>query len=181
VTIGNAPPTLTDVTLVPASIGQQETLSVTANAADADGDPVTVLYAWTVNDAPAGNGPRLGIAIRRGDAVRVEVKATDGRSYSSPVELINTIANHPPVFIEHKNYDFSGTTLVYQAQATDTDGDRITYSLEGQPEGMSIDRNSGKVTWNVPGGYRGEQTVILVADDGHGGFARYSVSFMIRD
>ncbi len=181
VTISNTPPELSNVALQPALIGQEETLAVSASASDEDGDAVAVEYAWTVNGVLAGNGPALTCPLKRGDNVRVEVAAHDGTAYSQRVVLNRTIANHAPLFVEHQNFSFSGNTYVYQAQATDADGDRITYSLAEVVDGVSVDPATGRVTWAVPGGFRGEQSVTIVADDGHGGVARYPVTFTIKE
>jgi hypothetical protein len=180
VTIGDTPPELSDVAFQPAQIGQNETLEVSASASDADNDPVVIQYVWTVNGVLAGNGPRLDRPTNRGDAVRVEVTANDGLMNGDRVVLNQTIANRPPVFIEDQNYSFSGNTFVYQARATDVDGDRIVYGLDGAAEGMTIDANSGKVTWSAPPDFRGDQPVTITADDGHGGVARYTLTFTLK-
>lgn len=181
VVIGNTPPELTEVTFMPATSAQGDSLAVSATAADLDEDKVTILYSWAVNDVLAGNGADLGRALRRNDAVRVEVVAYDGQAYSDRIVLNRTIANHPPVFIEHQNIVFSGSTCAYRAQALDADGDQITYALASPVAGMSIDQTSGSVLWKVPEGFRGEQPFTIVADDGHLGTARYTVTFTIRD
>ncbi len=181
VTIVNTPPELTDVSLQPAMFGQDQTLSVSAKASDIDGDIVTIQCAWTVNGMPAGNGPTLARSLHRGDVVHVEIVAHDGTAFSRRITLDRTIDNRPPVFVEHQNVSYRGNTLVYQAQATDPDGDRISYAIESAPEGMTIDQGTGRITWTVPGGFHGEQPVTIVADDGHGGTARYTVTFTIKE
>jgi hypothetical protein len=181
VVIGNTPPELSDVTFMPVTSAQGESLAVSATAIDLDDDKVTIQYSWTVNDVPAGNGANLGRALKRNDSVRVEVIPHDGQTYGNRVVLNRTIANHPPVFIEHQNFAFNGGTYTYQARALDADGDQITFSLETPVAGISIDPASGTVTWKVPGDFRGEQPVTIVADDGHLGTARYTVTFTIRD
>jgi hypothetical protein len=181
VVVGNTPPEVYNVDLLPVTTAQGESLAVSASASDADDDKVTVQYTWTVNDLPAGNGGNLNRALKRNDAVRVEVKAHDGQAYGDPVVLNRTIANHPPVFIEHQNFTFNGGTVVYRAQALDVDGDQITFALASPVEGMSIDKTTGNVLWKVPPGFRGEQPVTIVADDGHLGTAQYIVTFMIRE
>jgi len=181
VVIDNTPPELTEVTFMPATSAQGESLAVSATAADPDEDKVMIQYSWAVNDVLAGNGSDLGRALKRNDSVRVEVVPHDGQVYGNRIVLNRTIANHPPVFIEHQNIVFSGGTCAYRAQALDADGDQITYSLESPVAGMSIDQTSGSVLWKVPEGFRGEQPFTIVADDGHLGTARYTVTFTIRD
>lgn len=181
VVVGNTPPELTNVTLLPVTTAQGESLAVSASAYDADNDNVTIQYAWTVNDVPAGNGENLNRVLKRKDWVRVEVVAHDGQAYGNRVVLNQAIANHPPVFVEHQNFTFNGGTVVYQARALDADGDQVTYALASPVEGMSIDTASGTVVWKVPAGFRGEQPVTIVADDGHSGTARYTVTCTIRE
>lgn len=181
VVIGNTPPELSDVTFMPVTSAQGESLAVSATATDLDDDKVTIQYSWTVNDVPAGNGANLGRALKRNDSVRVEVIPHDGQTYGNRVVLSRTIANNPPVFIEHQNFVFNGGTYSYQARALDADGDQVTFSLETPVAGISIDPASGNVTWKVPSDFRGEQPVTIVADDGHLGTARYTVTFTIRD
>ena len=181
VVMRNTPPDLADVVLTPGSSADGDTLSVTAAVSDIDGDAVTVQYTWTVNGSLAGNGPKLQQGVRRGDAVQVKAIANDGQVYSEAVIVNHVVANQPPTFREQLDYSFDGNTYVYQAQATDPDGDRISYGLEDAPEGMTIAAGSGKVTWNVPAGFRGDQPVTIVADDGHGGSARYPVTFTIKE
>jgi len=181
VVIGNTPPELGDVTLLPVTTAQGESLAVSASASDDDDDKVTIQYNWTVNDLPAGNGENLNRALKRNDSVRVEVVAHDGQAYGEKVVLSRTIANHPPVFIEHQDFTYNGGAVVYRARALDADGDQVTFTLASPVAGMSIDTNTGNVMWNVPAGFRGEQPVTIVADDGHLGAVQYTVTFTIRE
>jgi VCBS repeat-containing protein len=70
------------------------------------------------------------------------------------------------------------TVLRYQAQATDVDGDPLSYRLLAGPDGATIDPLSGLLTWNArPGQY---QFVIRV-EDGHGGSADQSFILLVRE
>jgi hypothetical protein len=181
VVIGNTPPELSDVTLQSVTTTQGESFAVSAEASDADGDKVTIQYAWTVNDVPAGNGDTLMRAVKRNDSVRVMVSAYDGQTLGESIVLSRTIANHPPVFVEHQDFTQSGGSVLYRARALDADGDEVAFSLASPVAGMTIDRLSGNFVWKVPDGFRGEQTATIVADDGHLGTAQYTVTFTIRD
>lgn len=181
VVVGNTPPELSEVTLQPVMTNQGETFAVSALASDADDDKVTITYAWTVNDALAGNGETLLRALKRNDSVRVEVSGFDGQSWGEKITVSRTVANHPPVFVEHQDFTQSGGSILYQARATDADGDALAYSLASPVAGMTIERLSGRLAWKVPDGYRGEQTATIVADDGHLGTAQYTVTFTVRE
>jgi hypothetical protein len=57
----------------------------------------------------------------------------------------------------------------YLVKVTDIDGDPVAFSLETAPPGMSIDRATGRITWNVTPGLSGTHRVKIIADDGQGG------------
>ncbi|SIN91632.1 Putative Ig domain-containing protein [Singulisphaera sp. GP187] len=79
------------------------------------------------------------------------------------------------------NSDFGSPSVLpyqYTARATDPDGDPVTYTLLAGPGGMSVDRNTGLVTWepsdgSLYGGSNdiGNHNVSIEVLDGHGGTA----------
>jgi hypothetical protein len=179
VEIRNTPPKLTKVKLMPETFKPGDVLMVEAEAADIDEDGVTILFAWTRNGAPAGSAARITGPVKRGDSVTVSVTPYDGQSYGATVVLNQDIRNFPPSFVEHSNYSFTDNRYSYQAQAVDPDGDAIVYSLMDPAEGMTMDRSTGELVWKVPPDFKGERSVTLLADDGHGGTAQYTVSISI--
>jgi hypothetical protein len=179
VEIRNTRPELVNVRFLPETFRPGDTLMVEAEAKDIDGDPVTILYAWKRNDAPAGNTSTIAGTVMRGDRVTVSITPFDGEHYGTPVVLNTEIRNLPPSFVEHKNFTFTGGRYLYQARATDPDGDVLAYSLSDAPEGMIIDRSTGELSWNVPPDFSGQSSATIVAEDGHGGTARYSIVISI--
>jgi hypothetical protein len=179
VEIGNSPPELTKVRLLPETFRPGDTLMIEAEAKDIDGDPVTILYAWTRNGAPAGNAAKITGPVKRGDNVTVSVRPYDGQSSGTAVVLDREISNLPPYFIEHKNFSYVGNRYSYQAQTVDPDGDTVVYSLVDPAEGMTMDRTIGELVWNVPPDFKGEKSVTIMADDKHGGTAQYTISISI--
>ena len=71
-----------------------------------------------------------------------------------------------------------GMTYSYKAKALDFDRDKVYFSLEKAPEGMSVDFNSGKVSWKVKKNQTGYHTVKLMAADDKGGkyIQKFSIS-----
>ncbi|NTW60054.1 MAG: hypothetical protein HGB21_02720 [Nitrospirae bacterium] len=179
VEIRNSPPELTKVRLLPETFKPGDTLMIEAEAMDIDGDPVTVLYAWTRNGAPAGNAATITGQVKRGDNVAVSLRPYDGQSYGTAMVLEREISNIPPSFSEHKNFSYVGSRYSYQAQTVDPDGDAVAYSLVDPAEGMTMDRSTGELVWNVPPDFKGEKSVTLMADDGHGGIAQYTIFISI--
>ena len=175
VEIRNSPPELTKVRLLPETFKPGDTLMIEAEAMDIDGDPVTTLYAWTRNGAPAGNSAKITGQVKRGDNVTVSLTPYDGQNYGTAVVLEREISNLPPYFIEHKNFSYVGNRYSYQAQTVDPDGDAVAYSLVDPSEGMTMDRSTGELVWNVPPDFKGEKSATIMADDGHGGTAHYTI------
>jgi len=181
VEIRNTLPELTKIKLMPEIFKPGDVLMVEVETIDIDGDPVSLLYSWTKNDAPAGSAARIAAQVRRGDRVRVSVTPSDGVGYGTPVVLEQEILNYPPHIVEHGNFSFSNGRYSYQVQANDPDGDPLAYSLVAPPEGMTIDRSTGELVWNVPPDFKGKRPVTIAADDGHGGIAQYTIIISIGE
>jgi hypothetical protein len=83
------------------------------------------------------------------------VRAYDTSSLISPYSA--EVAIRPPVLIDPPNQSgFVGAMVSLQLQATDADGDAITYGATGLPVGLTINANSGAISGvlpNAPGNY----------------------------
>jgi hypothetical protein len=87
--------------------------------------------------------------------------------------------NRPPAFTSSPRTEaLIGHSYVYQATATDPDGDPLTFSLLAGPDGMTVDAATGKVTWSPSAADAGNQSVALRVEDGRGGAAeqRYTLA-----
>jgi len=79
--------------------------------------------------------------------------------------------NRPPKITstpENLNIDV-GSAFSYNIQASDADGDKITYSLVESPQFLSIDANSGVMTNNSKTMEEGSYQVTVKVTDGKGG------------
>jgi hypothetical protein len=180
ITIGNSPPVISKVKILPEVFKPGDTLSVEVAASDADGDEVTVSYEWTKNGEPAGNGKRIEALLRRGDKISVKITPFDGEAYGRFGLLDREIVNLPPMIIEDNIFSFDGNMYTDQIKATDPDGDALTYSLKSAPSGMTIGPASGLIKWNVPPGVTGKTSFTVTVADGHGGEASQAITFDIR-
>jgi hypothetical protein len=168
VTIGNTPPTVT------AAIGPEFARSIdaivaTGEAADVDGDPTTMSYAWFVDDQPVdATGAALAAGVApRGSVVRVEITANDGEADSAPATAELTVRNSPPsaaVTLEPADPD-TLDDLFAVASGDDPDGDALTFDY-----GWTV---NGEVVAGINPDFSGARTrrgdvirVTVVARDG---------------
>jgi len=152
-------------------------LRASAEALDADGDPVRLSYAWSVNGRRLEDerGANLPVsALARGDRVTVSIVARDGEGESLAAESeAFVLENRAPAITSQPVAPRAGdAAFEYRALATDPDGDPLRWTLVAGPEGMTVGPE-GIVHWELPAGEarRGEFPVKLRAADPHGGEA----------
>ncbi len=171
VSVGNQAPTIT--TSPPLAGTENAPYSYDVDATDSDGDPLT----YSLDAAPAGmtidavtgviqwtpGSTQLGsnaVTVRAADPGGL----FDTQSYAIVVAAANrapTITTSPPV-AGSENAPYS-----YDVDATDPDGDALTYSLDAAPAGMTIDAVTGVIQWTPGSTQLGSNAVIVrVADPG---------------
>ncbi len=86
--------------------------------------------------------------------------------------IANEYPNSAPEFISQPPSEaVAGDLFEYQALATDPDGGVLNYLLLSGPQGMTLDRSSGLVSWQPTSTNRVTNSVILQAYDSRGGSA----------
>ena len=143
VTIGNSPPTLTGVSITPGVAYTKDTLTaVPAGWADADGDPATYTYEWTVNGTVAvgeTSDTLTGDHFVKGDVVIVTVTPSDGIADGSPqTSLPRTISDSvptTPIVIVSPSSPETEDALSCWATSTDDDDDTVTYTYTWTVDG----------------------------------------------
>ncbi|MBP0022028.1 MAG: DNA/RNA non-specific endonuclease [Cyanobacteria bacterium SBLK] len=144
---------------------------------DPDGD----YLIWSIEESPSGMAidPETGVMSWQPSDVQVGehniiLRVTDANGAASEQEFILAVngTNTPPTIISTPLTQGSlQQPYIYQAIATDADGDAITYRLNLAPEGMAIDENTGEIQWTpeTEGSY---QVEILALDASGGGSAQ---------
>ena len=175
----NIPPAVDSVVVDQPSPGTVDTLTVTVEASDPDGDSgaLTFEYQWLANgaDIVGATGDSLDLSVAgngdKGDAISVRVTASDGVDTSAPLTSGDvTVANTPPVFdadLDDRT-DAEGVGVDFSAGAGDLDGDPLVYSATGLPPGVGIDPASGQITGTIDAGAASGSPYmveITVADD----------------
>ncbi len=170
--IGNTPPLIRSVTVMPQPLRRGAEVRASAEGEDIDGDFLRFDYQWIVNgkESLLNTYSRLNDKeFERGDSVSVRVRASDdeavGDSYTTPAFVVG---NAYPEIISRPPQSFQGWGYVYQVEVDEPDGDVVGFKLLEAPEGMEID-SGGMITWEIRKGSAGNHSVVIEADDGHGG------------
>lgn len=145
VTIGNSPPSISEVQITPAEPGSDETIELlVAGWTDADGDPQDLDYQWSANGEPLGVvGGQLGPGfVVRGDEVSVTVTPLDPFSQGAPVtSSVVVVGNGAPYapsvsVTPSEPSDQDDLVCVVDATATaDPDGDAVSYVVSWAVDG----------------------------------------------
>ncbi len=178
VTDTNRPPAVTNPGSQSSAEGDQVNLQVTATDPDAsEGD--TLSYAAAGLPAGLAISAQTGLisgTVAYGDAATgggnysVTVTATDSHGASSSQTFAWTVAhtNQAPSITNPGNQsNHEGDAVSLQVQASDPDGDTLTYSATGLPDGLNVNTSTGLISGTIrPGaGADGPLTTTVSASD----------------
>jgi hypothetical protein len=172
VRVSNTAPTIASATLSTTSPTESDTIRVTlGSSADADGDSITVAYAWSVDGTVVAAVPSLtGSYFDKGDTIVVQVTPSDGSDAGTPVTSDTAIAvNSPPVItglVMSPSSLYTDDSLVASVSTSDADGDPVSVDYAWSVDGAAIAAAGNTVsgaTW-----FDKDQQVVVVAtpDDG---------------
>jgi len=160
-------------------------VEVLAEGSGADGSPLTFEYEWRINREPVPDVTGTVLPwekVKRGDRISLQVTPLDGDVPGKPLvteEIV--LPNSPPQFVSTPMLNFKAEEYIYEAKAEDADHDPLTYALEAGPEGMAIDKASGRLTWRIGRDQAGDHVIKLVVADSEGARAvqEYTLSVTI--
>ncbi|AEN92086.1 Conserved repeat protein (plasmid) [Priestia megaterium WSH-002] len=183
VTAINTPPTVPNYTVT----NPEDTVAIgTVIGSDIDGNPLTYRVGTrptngivTVN--PNGQfvyTPNLN--FNGTDQFTVIVDDGQGGTATSVVTIINTPVNDNPVTQNYAVITNEDTPLVGQIQATDVDGNLLTFQLQSPPtNGTVIVTNSGAYTYTPNLNFNGSDQFTVLVSDGQGGTAVSTVTVTV--
>ena len=146
----DAPPQQGTVAIAPSAPRTSQTVTATPSGfTDADGDPLTYHYQWLRNGTEIAGATTSSLNLStpgagdRGDKVRVEVYATDGRGAASDAAVQTvTVANTPPTAgtasIKPASPSTNDVLKAVPAGFADVDGDALTYAYQWYRNGTPI-------------------------------------------
>lgn len=173
-------PSVTKAKLQVESVDNADHLKVVAEGNTVGNTPVSFRYAWTKNGQPVEGGGNSISGFKRGDKIDVKITPYIGELLGQPRTLSTEIKNSTPKVTEDKQVVFEGNIMKYQVKATDPDGDKLTYALEGAPQGMTIGSSTGLVQWPVKDDFSGVVSFKVKISDGNGGEIVYPLSTSIE-
>ena len=117
-------------------------------------DPVSGLISWSPGEEEAGDHP-------------VVVKASDPFGGWARQNYVLTVRiNTPPEIVSQPiTQAILDLPYVYAVRAVDADDFELAYSLETSPDGMTIDGQTGEISWTPTGEQTGDFEVVVVATD----------------
>jgi imidazole glycerol phosphate synthase subunit HisF len=170
----NQMPTITSAPVTTATEGVLYAYDV--NGEDADGDTLTfslILFPSGMTiDTATGVINWIPSATQSGQYT-VTVQIDDGRGGVNTQTFTITVAEainvNPQITSEPKLDANNNFLYVYDVEATDADGDTLTFSLITSPSGMTIDGSTGLINWTPSGLQAGTHSVTVQVSDGRGG------------
>jgi RHS repeat-associated protein len=173
----------------PALVGHTWDGQITAT--DADGDPLN----FNMLEGPSGMSVDSTGKIEwnpgsdQAATQHVVIAISDGKDETDVNFDLNVVAqaeqNNDPYFDSSYDYRLApGQSYVYNAHATDPNGDAVTYSIQPgtAPAGMTINAQTGVLTWTVPPASQQDNywvNPVLLVSDGRGGQGQQQLGLYI--
>ncbi|HEY7024449.1 MAG TPA: putative Ig domain-containing protein, partial [Candidatus Limnocylindrales bacterium] len=147
-------------------------ISFDADASDPDGNTLT----YSATNLPSGITINSSSGVVSGTfdfssagTYNVTLSVSDGAlSDTDTFTWTVTNTNQPPHFSTNfgDRTDTEGTAINFDANATDPDGDALTYSATNLPDGIAIDSTTGVVSGTLSATSAGTYNVTLSVSDG---------------
>jgi hypothetical protein len=150
------------ITSSPITIVDENTVySYQVTATDADGQTLTYSLpnapTWLSINANTGLITGTAPSVNTDTPFNVEVQVSDGIDITNQTYTLTVIdttvppTNNPPVITSTPITQVDeGQVYIYQATATDADGDTLTYSLTQAPSWLFINSNTGYISGVAP-------------------------------
>ena len=151
---------------------QDELYNYDVEAYDVDNDTLN----YSLVDYPAGmkinkiNGNITWLPSNNDVGIHnITVKVSDDNGFVlQPFALLVENVNDKPIINSTPITEAKvGKTYTYDVDAYDVDNDLLEYNLAAYPDGMGINRATGRIEWNPKGNQQGNHIIIVEVSDGN--------------
>jgi hypothetical protein len=180
VVAGNRPPVCgPDLVL---TVEEDGSVSFSGNASDPDGDVLT----YTVGAAPAngtvalnGTGTYTPNADYHGGDSFTLIASDGAESIECPVVVTVSAVNDDPSCSPASGSGDSGQAISITLEASDVDGDALSYAVGSGPSNGSASISGNVATYTSNAGFCGTDSFTFVVSDGNGGSADCEVTVTV--
>ncbi len=123
---------------------------------------------------------QIKIVVKQGDKVLADFTVSDATYVGGRFGFYN-YSQERVQYSGFRRTSLAQGTYTYDVEATDPDGDALTYSLDAAPTGMTINPATGLISWPVTPGEAGEHNVVVRVTDPDGAFHTQSYTLRIID
>ncbi len=144
-------------------------------ANDSDGDALSyAIVSQPQHGTLSGTPPHVSYQPNENynGSDQFEFIVNDGVLNSTPAQIdIRIVAQNDAPIIDSTPITTAAEGALYQypVQASDVDGDALTFSLNQAPAGMNIDAVSGLLSWTPSFAQSGSENIAILVSDGKGG------------
>ncbi len=168
-------------------------LEVSGISGGAVGAPLVLTYgtlvmqsngAWVFTPNAAANALTVGVHLT--ETVTYTVSDGNGGTDTAVLTIgVDGVNDSPTGTALPGQTDFEGDDVEIDISTVfdDPDGDTLTFTATGLPPGLVVDPASGLITGSpAPGSsYNGPYSVVITANDGHGGTVSLAFTWVIND
>ena len=170
VVISNSPPSISTVTVSPASPTASDTLTCSYSGySDADGDADASTYTWTAGGTIVGSSRTLSGAFGSGDTVVCTVTPHDGTDPGTAVSDSVVVENEPPEVLSvtlSPSSVYTNDTITATVSTSDPDGDYVTVSYAWYVDGTLVAETGSSLDGAVYFEKDQEVYVVVTPNDG---------------
>jgi hypothetical protein len=172
-TVINTAPEVTSLEISTGALYTDDIASAVLTTADADGDEVTISYAWTVDGVDPGvtSGSLDGAAwFDKHQVVSIVVTPNDGEddgaTSTSNVTVLNAPPTAPTLGIEPADPEALVDDIVCSiaSASTDADGDSVDYSFAWEVDGLAYVAGGHGDTGDTAGAWTGPVSTTETGD-----------------